>query len=510
MRVAFVSKTIDATTDEELRATLDAAGLGTWSCHVPSGTISLSETCRALFGLSSMEPVSLARLEALVHPSDRAHRSAAISAALARGGTYDVSYRTVGPGGQVHWLRSRGRVLVDDTGKAVLLRGVIISVDEQKRLENELRASESHLRSILDSIPEGMIVIDELGIMHSFSAAAERLFGYSASELIGKNVSVLMPEPDRSLHDSYLRRYRQTGERRIIGIGRVVTGKRRDGSVFPMQLSVGEMRLDDRIFFTGFISDLTERRQTQLRIEELQNELVQVSRLTAMGEMASTLAHELNQPLAAISNYMKGCRRLLDQADPAVLPRIKEAMDKASEQAIRAGQIIRRLRDFVSRGELEKRPELVPRIIDEAAALALVGGREQGITTRFDLNADLPPVLVDRVQLQQVLVNLFRNAIDAMQQAPRRDLSISALPVLDGMVEISVADTGPGIAEEVSDRLFQPFVTTKQTGMGIGLSISRTIVESHGGMLWVERNADGGATFRLTVPSVDSGGEDGK
>lgn len=501
---------VDATTDDEIRATLDGAGIGTWSYEVLSGTTSVSKTFRELCGISENEPVDLARIEACVHPADRAERAAVIAAALAGGGPYDVSYRVVGPDGEVHWLRSRGRVLVDEAGQPVLLRGVVIGVDEQKEFEEELRAKESHLRSILDSIPEAMIVIDELGIMHSFSPTAERLFGYSASEAIGNNVKMLMPEPDRSRHDSYLLRYRQTGERRIIGIGRVVTGKRRDGSVFPMQLSVGEMRSGDRVFFTGFISDLTERRQTQLRIEELQNELVQVSRLTAMGEMASALAHELNQPLAAISNYMTGCRRLLAQADPAVLTRVNDALDKASEQAIRAGQIIRRLRDFVSRGETERRLEAVPRLIDEAAALALVGGREVGITTRYDLNPSIPPVLVDRVQIQQVLVNLFRNAIDAMLDAPRRELSISARPIADSMIEIDVADTGPGIAADVADRLFQPFVTTKHTGMGVGLSISRTIIESHGGKLWVERNPEGGATFRLTLPAADSGDEDGK
>ena len=268
-------------------------------------------------------------------------------------------------------------MIEDAAGRPLLLRGVVISVDDRRLSELQLRASESHLRSILDSVPEAIIVIDEGGMMRSFSATAERLFGYSADEVIGQNVRMLMPEPYRTEHDSYLRRYKETGEPRIIGIGRVVTGRRRDGSLFPMELAVGEMRSDEQTFFTGFITDLTERQDTQLRLQELQSDLVHVSRLSAMGEMASTLAHELNQPLAAISNYMKGCRRLLDQSNPDVLPRVSEALDRASEQAIRAGQIIRRLRDFVSRGETEKRLKRVPRLIDEAAALALVGARAE-------------------------------------------------------------------------------------------------------------------------------------
>ncbi len=389
-------------------------------------------------------------------------------------------------------------------GMSIAIGGESLRAMQRRNLEvrRALLEREAHLRSILDTVPDAMIVIDAQGIMQSFSTAAERLFGYAAADVIGRNISMLMPEPDQSRHDSYLRRYHETGEKRIIGTGRVVSGMRRDGSSFPMELAVGQMRSGDRVFFTGFITDVTERQQTQARLQELQSELVHVSRLTAMGEMASTLAHELNQPLAAISNYMKGCRRLLDQGNPELLPKVRDALDKGSEQAVRAGQIIRRLRDFVSRGETEKRVEPVSRLIDEASALALVGAAQQGIVTRMNLDPRASFVLADRVQVQQVLVNLLRNAADAMQDAARRELVLATALQEDGQVEISVADTGPGISDEVADRLFQPFVTTKATGMGVGLSISRTIVESHGGRLWVEPNAQGGATFRLTLPAA--------
>ena len=389
-------------------------------------------------------------------------------------------------------------------GMSIAIGGESLRAMQRRNLEvrRALLEREAHLRSILDTVPDAMIVIDAQGIMQSFSTAAERLFGYAAADVIGRNISMLMPEPDQSRHDSYLRRYHETGEKRIIGTGRVVSGMRRDGSSFPMELAVGQMRSGDRVFFTGFITDVTERQQTQARLQELQSELVHVSRLTAMGEMASTLAHELNQPLAAISNYMKGCRRLLDQGNPELLPKVRDALDKGSEQAVRAGQIIRRLRDFVSRGETEMRVEPVSRLIDEASALALVGAAQQGIVARMNLDPRASFVLADRVQVQQVLVNLLRNAADAMQDAPRRELVLATALQEDGQVEISVADTGPGISDEVADRLFQPFVTTKATGMGVGLSISRTIVESHGGRLWVEPNAQGGATFRLTLPAA--------
>ena len=261
-----------------------------------------------------------------------------------------------------------------------------------------------------------------------------------------------------------------------------------------MELAVGEMRSGERRFFTGFIRDLSERQQTEARLQELQSELVHISRLTAMGEMASALAHELNQPLSAIANYLKGSHRLIAaRTDPESL-RVGEALDKAAEQALRAGEIIRRLRDFVARGETEMKEESLTKLVEEASALALVGAKQHGVRVRFDLDPRADRVFADKIQVQQVFLNLMRNAIEAMAEAgsPRRELLLSSTRGDDGMVEASVADTGPGIADEIAAKLFQPFVTTKRQGMGVGLSISRTIIEAHGGSLWAEPNPGGG------------------
>jgi two-component system, LuxR family, sensor kinase FixL len=366
----------------------------------------------------------------------------------------------------------------------------------------EVLAREAHLESILETVPDAMIVIDERGIIHDFSAAAERTFGYSAQEAVGQNVNILMPSPYRENHDAYLARYLDTGERRIIGIGRVVVGERKDGSTFPMELAVGEMRSNDQRFFTGFVRDLTERQDTESRLQELQSELVHVSRLTAMGEMASTLAHELNQPLSAIANYLKGVRRLLErQGGEQQSAVVRDAVDKAAEQALRAGDIVRRLRDFVARGESERRVESIAKLVEEASALALVGVKEQGIRVRTQYDLDVDLVLADKVQVQQVLLNLMRNAVEAMAGMPRRDLLLSSAAA-DGMAVINVADTGAGIDAELAPQLFQPFVTSKPHGMGVGLSISRTIVEAHGGRIWTEPNPGGGTIFRFTLPRV--------
>ena len=377
-----------------------------------------------------------------------------------------------------------------------------------KMMTRDALAREAHLQSILDTVPEAMIVIDERGVMQSFSSAAERLFGYSAAEAIGKNVKILMPAPYREGHDGYLQRYKTTGERRIIGIGRVVVGQRRDGSTFPMELAVGEMKSDPQRFFTGFIRDLTERQQTEARLQELQSELVHISRLTAMGEMASTLAHELNQPLSAINNYLKGTHRLLESEAGERPAMMRDALEKASDQAIRAGQIIRRLRDFVSRGESERRVENITKLVEEASALALVGVKDRGIRVTFHFDPSVELVLADRVQIQQVLLNLIRNAMDAMEVTHARDLAISVMPAANNLVRVSVADTGSGIEPEVAEQLFQPFVTTKRHGMGVGLSISRTIVEAHGGRIWVEPNPAGGTIFHFTLVAVNEGDVD--
>ena len=371
---------------------------------------------------------------------------------------------------------------------------------------HERKVADEHMRSILETVPDAMIVIDEKGYIQSFSKTAERLFGYTSSEIVGQNVRRLMPEPYRSFHDGHIARYVATGECKVIGIGRIVIGQRRDGSTFPMELSIGEIRTGTGHFFTGFIRDLTERRAAEERIQEVQAELLHVSRFTALGEMASALAHELNQPLTAITNYLHACLKLLEQQDGVDRPNcalVGQAISEAAEQAVRAGEIIRSLRSLVKRTQGHSQDEAIAKLLEETCALAMVGAREADVKIRIAVSPNAQTIHADRVQIQQVLLNLMRNAIEAMEDAPQRELSVTANPSPCGrQVEITVSDTGPGLAPEIAETLFQPFNTTKSNGLGVGLSICRSIVEAHGGKITAEPRSGRGTTFRFLIPAT--------
>jgi two-component system, LuxR family, sensor kinase FixL len=315
-----------------------------------------------------------------------------------------------------------------------------------------------------------------------------------------------MPSPYREEHDGYLERFLRTGEKRIIGIGREVLGQRKDGTIFPLELAVGEVKAAGQRLFAGFIKDVSARQQSEQRLQELQAELVHVARLSAMGEMASALAHELNQPLTAIINYAQTARGVVERR-PGDAGSLVSLLEKTVDQADRAGQIIRRLRQFVAKGETDRALENINMVVEEASALALVGTKGKGIAARRVLEEGLPPVLLDKIQIHQVITNLIRNSVDALDGVKLREIVISTRRAGQDSIEITIADTGPGLAPEVAGRLFQPFVTTKPAGLGIGLSICRSIVDGHGGRLFASDNPDGGTIFHVRLPTAEPSGD---
>ena len=364
--------------------------------------------------------------------------------------------------------------------------------------ESDARPGE--LQALLDAAVDAILVIDQLGRIQRFNRAAERLFGYPAEEVLGRNVSVLMTEEDRLAHDAHLARYRSTQVPHIIGKGREVNAQRKNGSVFPAWLSVGVVAGEGSPRFVGFIQDLTLRRVTEEQSRGLQERLWHVSRLALVGEMASGISHELNQPLAAIANYAQACQRLLARPD-ADLEEIRGALREIGSQAMRAGDIIRRLRSLANHREGAREPTDVNLLIRELTELVQADARRHDVQYLLDLETGLPHVEVNRTQIQQVILNLVRNALEALAEAPgeRRELRLRTRRADDGL-EISVCDSGPGLSPAVLPRLFEPFCTSKPAGTGLGLAISRTLVGRHQGTLSHRANTPTGACFVLQLP----------
>lgn len=362
----------------------------------------------------------------------------------------------------------------------------------------KIASADTLFHALISTVIDGIMVIDEKARVRVYNPACERLFGYKPEEVLGHNVDMLMPEPYHSEHDSYLERYRNTDVPHIIGIGREVVGRRKDGSTFPMYLSVGQGEVLGQRIFVGVVSDISERHARDKRIQELQSELLHVTRMTAMGEMTSALAHEINQPLTALLNYTSAARHMaVNLGDSGT--KLVDVLNRAIEQTERAGLIIRRLRNFIEKREPIRAAENINRVVEDAISLGFSGFRDTGTKWNLKLQPDIPSVLIDKIQIQQILVNLIRNATEAMSGLSKRQLTIAT--TLDGgEVEIGISDTGTGLPEDIVSKLFHPFVTTKERGMGMGLSICHTIAEAHGGRLWLASNGKAGATFKLRLP----------
>ncbi len=364
----------------------------------------------------------------------------------------------------------------------------------------------SVLSKVIETSFDGVVIIDDEGMILSFSPTAEKIFGYKASEIIGKNVSLLIAPPHRRQHDDYLKNYKKTRRHNIIGSEREEYAQRKDGTLFPIELKVGEVKLSNTRIFTGFIKDLSERKRNEKRIAQLQEELVHVSRYSAMGELAGALSHELNQPLAAINNYARASQKVLENDPVQGLNKAMELIGKAGDQAERAGEVIWRIRRFIKHHEFSRVLEEPCTTIMEAVEIATIGIASKRITLDLQCPAKgvIPAVLMDRIQIQQVVTNFVRNAVDALSDWDGDRIITMTIERMEkeGLEYICfcVKDSGGGLRESIQTRLFEPFNTHKDEGVGIGLAVSKTIIDAHKGFISGKNHADGGAIFCFALP----------
>jgi len=375
--------------------------------------------------------------------------------------------------------------------------------EQGSALSETVTVSEARLASVLDTAADGIVVIDDRARILVFNKACEDLFGYAALDVIGANVKIIMPPVFAEKHDAFVNRYLETGERRIIGIGREVQGMHRDGTVFPIELSVGEASTPNGRQFIGILRDLRPRKTVEARVKELQSQLVHMARISAMDEMGAAIAHELNQPLTAVMLYLQAVlrhRRAADPGDKADDEKTFTILEKAVNEAERAGKIIQRMRQIVEKRDPKRRRINLVELVDETVDLVRLGHVTTDIEIRREHDSPAPVIEIDPVQIQQVIVNLLRNGMEAVRGVEDRWVRVAVRRGQDQVV-IEIADSGKGISPEQVKDLFKAFSSTKKSGLGLGLAISRAIAQNHGGDLTVDPGGgDRGARFLLSLP----------
>ncbi len=489
--------------EEKFRNAFAEAAVGLVMGEAEGAILEANKAFCRLTGYSADELASM-RFVDLTHPDDKA-RNDALDDRLRAGEIpgYVIENRYIRKDCAIIWVRKNASLTHGAGGGRSWIVNLVEDVTERKRSEETAARTVAQLSAILDGATDAVISIDVAGIVQSINAAGERMFGYGRGEVVGRNVSMLMPQEDARRHHEYLANYLRTGDGKIIDVGRETEGRRKDGSVFPVDLAIVEAVVYDELIFIGFVRDLSERRNFEIRMDQLA-----AQRLTAIGGMAGALAHELNQPLAAAGVYLATAQRMLSRAPDERLAPVEDALERAGDQVARMGDMIRRLRGFVAHGEADKTHQSLHCLIREIAAAELPEGRTARLTLTLNLDAQDDEVLMDRVQIGQVLSNLLRNAKEATAEAPASHVAVSTELNGEGMIRCEVSDDGPGLADAVKESLFEPLTSTKATGMGVGLSISKSIIEAHYGRIWGESRPGGGTVFSFTLPLATAESEE--
>jgi two-component system sensor kinase FixL len=485
--------------EARLNLALEGGQMGTWEWGIRSDRVIWNNRMFELYGLppTSEQPTEV--FFNSVHSEDIVAVRSSLQAVLDRGQDWRAEFRIVRHDGGVRWIVAVARLTRDADGSPLAMYGVNYDITERKEAESALAQSEARYRMLHESMRDPFVRTTMDGRLLEFNDLYCQMLGYSRDELRALSYNDLTPRRWHSVEDKIVREqiiprgYSDVYEKEY---------RRKDGTLIPVELRTVLSRdaAGNPESMWAIVREVTERKANEARLRSLNEQLLHVGRVSELSQVSAAIAHELNQPLAAMLNYAGIAKRMIAATEPSSLEKARSAIDKAGEQALRASEIIRRMRGFVERRTTDQRIESINDIVQESLALALIGAKTENITTHIELAPDLPPLLADRVQIEQVLVNLLHNAVDAMADSPRREITVVTRATPDARVEVVVADTGSGIPEELVSRLFKPFVTTKPGGMGIGLAISHSIIEAHGGDMGVRPNDGGGTLFWFTLP----------
>jgi len=482
---------------ERLLALAQSAGqLGLWSYDLRTKAVVASRENFQLYGL----PADHARLTyeewlRLIHPDDRERVKAAVQESIEGTHVWDTEFRAVWPDGSVRWLLGKGTAFLDDSGQPVRLAGVNLDITERKQAE-EVR---SHLADIVESSNDAIISKTLDGVIMSWNPGAERIYGYKAEEIVGLPISSLVP-PDRPDEIPPIVERLRHGER----LEQYETTRvRKDGRRIEVSVTISPIRDSTGAVLGASViaRDITEQKRAEAMLRRNLDEIAHLNRVAAMGELTASLAHELNQPLAAILSNAQAAGRFLGGESPDLV-QVRECLTDIVADDKRAAEVIRRLRGLLKKEAAQRSSVDLNEVVSEAIRLLRNDAMLRNVSVKVEPFAGLPPVLGDRIQLYQVALNLIVNGVDAVAERPpeNRWVLVRTAASHGGGVELTVEDSGKGIADGDLSRVFEPFFSTKQEGLGMGLSICRSIVEAHGGRIWAERRAGPGAVFRCLLP----------
>ena len=474
---------------------------GSWHWDIGTGEVTWSQEFFAIFGFDTeRDKASLQLYAERIHPEDRSRVEEARVTAIRERQHFDAEYRLLLPGGLIKYLHSIGHCLVDQSGNVEYI-GAVIDITERKRAEEERERLRQTQRIVVETASDAVVSADESGTIQYANPATRGIFGYASEELLGKPLTTLMPEYMRKLHEDGFRRYLSTGQQHMNWRGTELTGLRRNGQEFPVEVSFAELVTNGHRVFTGFIRDITERREAEEereRLRQVQADLARVTRMNTMGELTASLAHEIKQPIGAAVTNAEACLRFIVRHEPELVE-AREAALEMIKDARRAADIIEHVRSLFRKSSSPQEIVDVNEVIREMVVMLQKEANRCSVRMSTDLIDGLTSVMADRVQLQQALMNLMLNGIEAMRDTTGK-LSIQSQLEEDGEVLISVSDTGVGLPAENADQIFNAFFTTKSQGTGLGLAITRSIIESHGGRIWATANPGPGATFQFTLP----------